>query len=158
MFDVHYSTLSRPSVMSTLSDVLLCSAQINAGNKFGTIYAITTSFSIWGLIQHITSWKTVLSYWNGETWRRFVYYINDNCIIISHKAKLPRAVVEVRVPRRPGAVEGERQLLVMLVLLTPQPQRLEHFPANIHISYPESFNTKDALAHWQISDFCSRNS
>ena len=41
--------------------------------------------------------------------------------------RLPRAVVEVRVPRRPGAVEGERELLVMLVFLTPKPKRLEHF-------------------------------
>ena len=40
---------------------------------------------------------------------------------------LPRAVVEVRVPRRPGAVEGKRQLLVVLVLLTPKPKGLEHF-------------------------------
>ena len=47
-------------------------------------------------------------------------------MIRSLTAKLPRAVVEVRVPRRPGAVEGERQLLMVLVLLTPHPQRLEH--------------------------------
>lgn len=39
---------------------------------------------------------------------------------------LPRAVVEVRVPRGPGAVEGERQLLVVLVLLTPHPKGREH--------------------------------
>ena len=39
---------------------------------------------------------------------------------------LPRAVVEVRVPRGPGAVEGERQLLVVLVLLTPHPEGGEH--------------------------------
>eukprot|EP00960_Hanusia_phi_P036369 752288-Hanusia_phi.AAC.5 len=36
------------------------------------------------------------------------------------------AVVEVRVPRRPGAVEGERELLVVLVLLAPHPKGLEH--------------------------------
>ena len=41
--------------------------------------------------------------------------------------RLPRAVVEVRVPRRPGAVEGKGQLLVVLVLLTPHPKGLEHF-------------------------------
>ena len=40
--------------------------------------------------------------------------------------RLPRAVVKVRVPRGPGAVEGERQLLVVLVLLTPHPKSLEH--------------------------------
>jgi len=39
---------------------------------------------------------------------------------------LPRAVVEIRVPRRPGAVEGERQLLVVLVFLTPHPEGGEH--------------------------------
>ena len=39
---------------------------------------------------------------------------------------LPRAVVKVRVPRGPGAVEGERQLLVVLVLLTPHPKGREH--------------------------------
>ena len=39
---------------------------------------------------------------------------------------LPRAVVKVRVPRGPGAVEGERQLLVVLVLLTPHPEGGEH--------------------------------
>eukprot|EP00960_Hanusia_phi_P034390 751038-Hanusia_phi.AAC.2 len=39
---------------------------------------------------------------------------------------LPRAVVEVGVPGWPGAVEGERELLVVLVLLTPHPKRLEH--------------------------------
>ena len=44
--------------------------------------------------------------------------------------RLPRAVVKVRVPRRPGAVEGERQLLVVLVLLTPHPQGLEHLSAH----------------------------
>ena len=40
--------------------------------------------------------------------------------------RLPRAVVEVRVPRGPGAVEGKGQLLVVLVLLTPHPKSLEH--------------------------------
>ena len=40
--------------------------------------------------------------------------------------RLPRAVVKVRVPRGPGAVEGERQLLVVLVLLTPHPEGGEH--------------------------------
>ena len=48
---------------------------------------------------------------------------------------LPRAVVKIRVPRRPSAVESERQLLVMLVLLAPQPKGLEHrfwiWPANV---------------------------
>ena len=43
--------------------------------------------------------------------------------------RLPRAVVKVRVPRRPGAVEGERQLLVVLVLLTPHPEGGEHLSA-----------------------------
>jgi hypothetical protein len=42
---------------------------------------------------------------------------------------LPGAVVKVGVPRGPGAVEGERELLVVLVLLTPHPERLEHFSA-----------------------------
>jgi hypothetical protein len=41
--------------------------------------------------------------------------------------RLPRAVVEVGVPRRPSAVKGERELLMMLVFLAPHPQRLEHF-------------------------------
>ena len=41
--------------------------------------------------------------------------------------RLPRAVVEVRVPRGPGAVEGKGQLLVVLVLLTPHPEGGEHF-------------------------------
>jgi hypothetical protein len=40
---------------------------------------------------------------------------------------LPRAVVEVRVPRGPGAVEGKGELLVVLVLLTPHPEGGEHF-------------------------------
>ena len=47
-----------------------------------------------------------------------------------HERNLPRAVVKIGVPRRPSAVEGKRQLLVMLVLLTPQPKRLEHFCAS----------------------------
>ena len=42
---------------------------------------------------------------------------------------LPRAVVEVRVPRRPGAVERERELLVVLVFLAPHPKSLEHLAA-----------------------------
>ena len=46
--------------------------------------------------------------------------------------RLPRAVVEVGVPRGPGAVEGKGQLLVVLVLLTPHPQGLEHFSAQNH--------------------------
>ena len=44
---------------------------------------------------------------------------------------LPRAVVEVRVPRGPGAVEGERQLLVVLVLLTPHPKGGEHLDLHV---------------------------
>jgi hypothetical protein len=40
---------------------------------------------------------------------------------------LPGAVVKVRVPRGPGAVEGKGQLLVVLVLLTPHPEGGEHF-------------------------------
>ena len=40
--------------------------------------------------------------------------------------ELPRAVVEVRVPRGPGAVEGKGELLVVLVLLTPHPESREH--------------------------------
>ena len=44
----------------------------------------------------------------------------------SERAWRSRAVVEVRVPRRPGAVEGERELLVVLVLLTPHPKSSEH--------------------------------
>ena len=39
---------------------------------------------------------------------------------------LPGAVVKVGVPRGPGAVEGERELLVVLVLLTPHPEGGEH--------------------------------
>ena len=39
---------------------------------------------------------------------------------------LPRPVVEVRVPRGPGAVEGKRQLLVVLVFLTPHPKGGKH--------------------------------
>ena len=39
---------------------------------------------------------------------------------------LPRPVVEVRVPRGPSAVEGERQLLVVLVFLAPHPKGGEH--------------------------------
>ena len=35
-------------------------------------------------------------------------------------------VVEVGVPRGPGAVEGKGQLLVVLVLLAPHPKGLEH--------------------------------
>ena len=41
-------------------------------------------------------------------------------------ASLPRPVVEVRVPRGPSAVEGERQLLVVLVFLAPHPKGGEH--------------------------------
>ena len=44
---------------------------------------------------------------------------------------LPRAVVKVRVPRGPGAVEGERQLLVVLVLLTPHPKGGEHLDLHV---------------------------
>ena len=40
--------------------------------------------------------------------------------------RLPRPVVEVRVPRGPGAVEGKGQLLVVLVLLAPHPKGGEH--------------------------------
>ena len=43
--------------------------------------------------------------------------------------RLPRAVVEVGVPRGPGAVEGKGELLVVLVLLTPHPKGLEHLSA-----------------------------
>ena len=39
---------------------------------------------------------------------------------------LPGAVVEVGVPRGPGAVEGKGELLVVLVLLTPHPKGGEH--------------------------------
>ena len=39
---------------------------------------------------------------------------------------LPGAVVKVRVPRGPGAVEGKGELLVVLVLLTPHPESREH--------------------------------
>jgi hypothetical protein len=39
---------------------------------------------------------------------------------------LPGTVVKVRVPRGPSAVERERQLLVVLVLLTPHPESCEH--------------------------------
>ena len=46
--------------------------------------------------------------------------------------RLPRAVVKVRVPRGPGAVEGERQLLVVLVLLTPHPKGREHLVCTPH--------------------------
>ena len=44
--------------------------------------------------------------------------------------RLPRAVVEVGVPRGPGAVEGKGELLVVLVLLTPHPKGLEHLSAH----------------------------
>ena len=49
---------------------------------------------------------------------------------------LPGAVVKVGVPRGPGAVEGERELLVVLVLLTPHPEGGEHFDLNTgnHVS------------------------
>ena len=43
---------------------------------------------------------------------------------------LPGAVVQVGVPRGPSAVEGERELLVVLVLLTPHPEGGEHFDLN----------------------------
>jgi len=39
---------------------------------------------------------------------------------------LPRPVVEVRIPRGPGAVECKRQLLMVLVLLTPHPKGSKH--------------------------------
>ena len=54
---------------------------------------------------------------------------------------LPRAVVKVRVPRGPGAVEGERQLLVVLVLLTPHPEGGEH------LSLHTQRNKKSELDH-----------
>ena len=40
--------------------------------------------------------------------------------------ELPWAVIKVGVPRRPCAVEGERKLLVVLVLLTPHPKGGKH--------------------------------
>ena len=50
------------------------------------------------------------------------------CILLpATMLHLPRPVVKVRVPRRPGAVECKRQLLVVLVLLTPHPEGSEHF-------------------------------
>jgi len=39
---------------------------------------------------------------------------------------LPELVVEVRVPRRPSAVEGNRELLVVLERLLPHPKAGEH--------------------------------
>jgi hypothetical protein len=52
------------------------------------------------------------------------------CTVRSQRARsalrLPRPVVEVRVPRGPGAVEGKRQLLVVLVFLAPHPKGGEH--------------------------------
>ena len=75
-------------------------------------------------------------------------------MIICSKAKLPRPVVEVRVPRRPGAVEGERELLVMLVFLAPKPQSLEHFSVKrtrIRKHHMESlmFNSTNMIRHGQ---------
>jgi hypothetical protein len=39
---------------------------------------------------------------------------------------LPELVVEVRVPRGPSAVEGNRELLVVLKALLPHPKTGEH--------------------------------
>ena len=58
--------------------------------------------------------------------------------------RLPRAVVEVRVPRGPGAVEGKGQLLVVLVLLTPHPKSLEHL-----VCIPQ--NRTDVRPAWQAT-------
>jgi hypothetical protein len=58
---------------------------------------------------------------------------------------LPGAVVKVGVPRRPGAVEGERQLLVVLVLLTPHPEGGEHF------GLPSGRARQHALRHSGLS-------
>ena len=52
--------------------------------------------------------------------------------------RLPRAVVEVRVPRRPGAVEDQGQLLVVLVVLTPHPKGLEYFLHGAHRQGPSA--------------------
>ena len=48
-------------------------------------------------------------------------------MVLPTDSRLPGAVVKVGVPRGPGAVEGERELLVVLVLLTPHPEGGEHF-------------------------------
>ncbi len=62
----------------------------------------------------------------GEVKRRGLQS-EDDARSLDPTRRLPGAVVEVRVPRGPGAVEGKGQLLVVLVLLTPHPEGGEHF-------------------------------
>ncbi len=58
--------------------------------------------------------------------KRRVLRGEDDARTLDPTRRLPGAVVEVRVPRGPGAVEGKGQLLVVLVLLTPHPEGGEH--------------------------------
>ncbi len=60
----------------------------------------------------------------GETTR---FRSEDDARSLDPTRRLPGAVVEVRVPRGSGAVEGKGQLFVVLVLLTPHPECGEHF-------------------------------
>ena len=68
--------------------------------------------------------------------KRRVLRGEDDARTLDPTRRLPGAVVEVRVPRGPGAVEGKGQLLVVLVLLTPHPEGGEHFDLNTgnHVS------------------------
>jgi len=89
--------------------------------KLDTLLLITVST----MTQHLLAARAVarssakfallrLKRWNGK--------MIDASVLLS----LPRPVVEVRVPRGPSAVEGERQLLVVLVFLAPHPKGGEH--------------------------------
>ena len=76
----------------------------------------------------------------------------------SSTGRLPRAVVEVGVPRRPGAVESERELLVVLVLLTPHPKSLEHFCCSTRncVSEPKVRRIVIGFTHVEyLHDMCS---
>jgi len=66
---------------------------------------------------------------------------------------LPRAVVKVGVPRGPGAVEGEGELLMVLVLLAPHPQSLEHLDRLSILQQNENHSqktSKEAQIHFAM--------
>ena len=55
-----------------------------------------------------------------------IHSSNVSCKIWWKPDNLPELVVEVRVPRGPSAVEGNRELLVVLERLLPHPKAGKH--------------------------------
>jgi len=67
-----------------------------------------------------------------------IHSLNVSCKVWGTPDNLPELVVEVRVPRGPSAVEGNRELLVVLKALLPHPKTGEH------IDYCKAFEKSNA--------------